>query len=147
MSPFPPGATQPSPLRSGRDSATGGEIMKDRRATGIALAFAVLFIGGLGLSKIGDHRNPLPPANPSDCLELRVLASSEKAGLMKAVAGAFNASGITQDGKCVQAKVISMASGAAEQALARGWDEKLDGPAPHAWSPASSAWVVLLRQR
>src|SRR5205823_9212938 len=85
--------------------------------------------------------------NPSDCLELRVLASSEKAGLMKAVAGAFNASGTKQDGKCVQAKVISMASGAAEQALARGWDEKLDGPAPDVWSPASSAWVVLLRQR
>src|SRR5205814_1195816 len=35
----------------------------------------------------------------------------------------------------------------AEQALARGWDEKVDGPAPDVWSPASSAWVVLLRQR
>ena len=47
----------------------------------------------------------------------------------------------------VQVKVVSMASGAAEQALARGWDEKVDGPAPDVWSPASSAWVGLLRQR
>src|SRR5256885_6533191 len=78
---------------------------------------------------------------------LWVLASSEKASLMTAVASAYSTSGATQDGKCVQAKVISMASGAAEQALARGWDEKLDGPAPDVWSPASSAWVVLLRQR
>ena len=122
--------------------------MKDRRATGIALAFAVLLVGGLGFSKIGGHRGPAPsPDIRSDCLVLRVLASSEKAGLMNAVAAAFNSSGATQDGKCVQARVASMASGAAEQALARGWDEKLDGPAPDVWSPASSAWVVLLRQR
>ncbi len=66
---------------------------------------------------------------------------------MTAVASAYNTSGATQDGKCVQVKVVSMASGAAEQALARGWDEKVDGAAPDVWSPASSAWVVLLRQR
>jgi Ca-activated chloride channel family protein len=121
--------------------------MKDRRATGVALAFAVLLVGGLGLSRIGKGVDPEPQANPKGCLELRVLASSEKAGLMKAVASAYNSSGATQDGKCLQAKVVSMASGAAEQALARGWDEKVDGPAPDVWSPASSAWVVLLRQR
>src|SRR5437868_4997918 len=36
--------------------------MKDRRATGIALMFAVLLVGGLGLSKIVDHRTAQPPA-------------------------------------------------------------------------------------
>jgi Ca-activated chloride channel homolog len=126
--------------------------MKDRRASMIALAFAVLLVGTLALSRVlqspaGKQTSGPPAANPSGCLELRMLASSEKAGLMNAVAAAYNASGATQDGKCVQARVVSMASGAAEQALARGWDEKVDGPAPDVWSPASSAWVVLLRQR
>ena len=126
--------------------------MKDRRATAIALAFAVLLVGTFALSRVlqpptGKRTSGSPPDNPSGCFVLRVLASSEKAGLMNAVAAAYNTSGATQDGKCVQAKVASMASGAAEQALARGWDEKVDGPAPDVWSPASSAWVVLLRQR
>ena len=126
--------------------------MKDRRATAIALAFAVLLVGSLALSRMlqpptGKRTSGSPPDNPAGCLMLRLLASSEKAGLMTAVASAYNTSGATQDGKCVQVKVVSMASGAAEQALARGWDEKVDGPAPDVWSPASSAWVGLLRQR
>lgn len=126
--------------------------MKDRRATAIALAFAVVLVGSLALSRVlqppsGKRTSGSAPDNPSGCAVVRVLASSEKAGLMNGVATAFNASGATQDGKCVQVAVVSMASGAAEQALARGWDEKIDGPAPDVWSPASSAWVVLLRQR
>jgi Ca-activated chloride channel family protein len=32
-------------------------------------------------------------------------------------------------------------------ALARGWDEAVDGPFPDVWTPASSSWTVLLRQR
>src|SRR5204863_7852981 len=126
--------------------------MKDRRATAIALAFAVLLVGSLALSRMlqpptGKRTSGSPPDNPAGCLMLRLLASSEKAGLMTAVASAYNTSGATQDGKCVQVKVVSMASGAAEQALARGWDEKADGPAPDVWAPASAAWVRLVRQR
>src|SRR6202163_65555 len=107
--------------------------MKDRRATAIALASAVLLVGTLALSRVlqpptGKRTSGSLPDNPAGCLVLRVLASSEKTGLMNAVADAYNTSGATQDGKCVQAKVVSMASGAAEQALARGWDEKIDGP-------------------
>lgn len=121
--------------------------MKDRRATAVALGFAVLLLAALGLSRLGKSAGSEPPANPAGCLQLRVLASVEKADLMNAVAAAYNTSGATQDGKCVQVKVISMASGAVADALARGWDEKADGPAPDVWSPASSAWVGLLRHR
>ena len=72
--------------------------MKDRRATGIALAFAVLLVGGLGLSKIGGQRNPgpQPPVNPSSCLEVRVLASSEKAWAHLGV-GSFAGLGISME--------------------------------------------------
>ena len=43
-------------------------------------------------------------------------------------------------------KVQQAASGAAEKALARGWDDKTDGPRPDVWSPAATSWIVLLRQ-
>ena len=42
--------------------------------------------------------------------------------------------------------VSTKASGAAATALARGWDEKVDGPRPDVWSPASSSWAVLVDQ-
>lgn len=122
------------------------------RSLAIALVFAVVLVGGVAFFKdvVGAQRaNPQAgnPSNPSSCLTLRVLASSEKAALLGGVAADFNRSGATLSGQCLQAKVLSKASGAAEQALARGWDEKVDGPAPDVWSPASTAWVVLLRQR
>lgn len=122
------------------------------RSLAIALAFAVVLVGGLVLFK--DARGDLgrgpqagSPPDPSSCLTIRVLASSEKAALLSGVAADFNRSGATLSGQCLQVKVLTRASGAAEQALARGWDEKVDGPSPDVWSPASTAWVVLLRQR
>jgi len=120
------------------------------RSLAIALAFAVVLVGGLVyLKDRGSSASPQAggPPNASSCLTLKVLASSEKAALLSGVAADFNKSGATLNGQCVQVKVLSKASGAAEQALARGWDEKVDGPAPDVWSPASTAWVVLLRQR
>jgi len=121
------------------------------RSLAIALAFAVVLVGGLVYLKDVRESSGSPqaggPVNASSCLTLKVLASSEKAALLSGVAADFNKSGATLSGQCVQVKVLSKASGAAEQALARGWDEKVDGPAPDVWSPASTAWVVLLRQR
>ena len=57
--------------------------MKDRRATAIALAFAVLLVGSLALSRMlqpptSKRTSGSPPDNPAGCLMLRVLASSEK---------------------------------------------------------------------
>jgi Ca-activated chloride channel family protein len=43
--------------------------------------------------------------------------------------------------------VQSKASGAALEALASGWDAKRDGAQPAVWTPASAAWVALLKQR
>ena len=33
------------------------------------------------------------------------------------------------------------------EALARGWNEQVDGPRPDVWTPASRSWSVLLQQR
>jgi len=83
----------------------------------------------------------------SGCLPLRVTASSEKAALLGAIAGDYNRSDRRVDGRCVDVQVTSKASGGAMEALARGWNERVDGPRPDVWSPASSSWSVLLRQR
>jgi Ca-activated chloride channel family protein len=81
------------------------------------------------------------------CTGLIVVASSEKAGLLKQSAEAYNRSGRTYGGACADVTVRSKASGGAMDALARGWDERRDGgPAPQVWSPASSTWLPLLRE-
>jgi Ca-activated chloride channel homolog len=83
----------------------------------------------------------------TDCTSLKVTASSEKAALLTRIAADYNSSGRTVDGTCVDVQVTSKASGGALEALARGWDERVDGPRPDVWTPASRSWSVLLQQR
>src|ERR1700730_14925198 len=88
-------------LRSGRENQTGGNLMKTNgRSLAIALAYAVVSVGGLVLFKdvrSGPGASPQPgsPPNASSCLTLKVLASSEKATLLSGVASDFNKSGAT----------------------------------------------------
>ncbi|MFN8183342.1 MAG: substrate-binding and VWA domain-containing protein [Candidatus Nanopelagicales bacterium] len=87
-----------------------------------------------------------PASDRSDCLPLQVVASSEKAALLGELAQGYNATDPAVDGQCVDVRVVSKASGGAAQALARGWDEQIDGPRPDVWTPASSSWAVLVDQ-
>jgi Ca-activated chloride channel family protein len=80
------------------------------------------------------------------CTVVTLAASSEKAALLKGVAAQYNGERRSVGSGCAQVAVVSKASGGAEQALARGWDEAVDGPRPDVWSPAASSWAVLLRQ-
>ncbi|WP_433252720.1 extracellular solute-binding protein [Streptosporangium sp. CA-135522] len=80
-----------------------------------------------------------------DGITLTVAASSEKAELLRTIAAGYN--GRKVGGRCADVVVETKASGGAMQALARGWDERQDGPRPDVWSPASSGWVALLQQR
>ncbi|GIH26185.1 VWA domain-containing protein [Acrocarpospora phusangensis] len=73
-------------------------------------------------------------------VKLTVAASSEKAELLRQIAAGYR-------GRCAQIEVRAQASGAVMQALARGWDERVDGPRPDVWTPAASGWITLLRQR
>jgi Ca-activated chloride channel family protein len=73
-------------------------------------------------------------------------ASQDKVGLLQKAADEYGRTHQV-DGKCVKVTVDSKNSGTAMQALARGWDESVDGPRPDVWSPASGVWVTLLRQR
>ncbi|MGW2195504.1 substrate-binding domain-containing protein, partial [Streptosporangium sp. NPDC001682] len=96
--------------------------------------------GGSGASEAGEQ-----PKACDDGVTLTVAASSEKAELLRKIASGY--SGRTVEGRCADVVIETKASGGALQALARGWDERTDGPRPDVWSPASSGWVTLLQQR
>lgn len=81
-----------------------------------------------------------------DCVALTVAASSEKAALLRDLSETYEEGDPEVDGQCVDVEVTSVASGGGEAALARGWDEELDGPRPDVWTPAASTWVALLEQ-
>jgi Ca-activated chloride channel family protein len=102
-------------------------------------------------SQLGGADHPTPkqasPDKRTGCTTLTVAASSEKAALVKTMGADYNAADHTAAGRCVHVDVVSKASGGATEALARGWDTDVDGPRPDVWSPASTSWAVILRQR
>jgi len=99
-------------------------------------------VGGDGEGGAAD-----PAADTGDCVVVQLAASSEKAALLRDLAADYAQDDGDADGRCGRVEVTSKASGGAMEALARGWDEAVDGPRPDVWSPAASSWTVLLRQR
>ncbi|MFF5209458.1 extracellular solute-binding protein [Streptosporangium sp. NPDC000396] len=119
----------------------------------IAIILAGTLIVGLRLF-IGDDGDDQPTGSQGteqvkacggDGITLTVAASSEKAELLRKIAAGYN--GRKVGGRCADVVVETKASGGAMVALARGWDERQDGPRPDVWSPASSGWITLLQQR
>ena len=119
---------------------------------GVALVLVVrLVFGGSGSSsQVADPgtspTSDVPVAIDPSCTQVAIAASSEKAALLKTMAAEYNQAAHVVGGTCAQVSVVSKASGGAATALARGWDEQLDGPRPDVWTPAASSWTVLLRQ-
>jgi Ca-activated chloride channel family protein len=112
---------------------------------GVALIVAVrILLGGGGSDEPQGASGG--GADRTDCLPVRVVASSEKAALLSELAEEYDSTDPTVNGQCVDVTVVSKASGGAAQALARGWDERVDGPRPDVWTPASSSWAVLVDQ-
>jgi Ca-activated chloride channel family protein len=85
------------------------------------------------------------PVDKTGCTTLMVAASSEKAALLQQIADDYAKDDGSAGGKCARVIVNTKASGGATTALARGWDEKIDGPRPDVWTPASTSWASLLR--
>ncbi len=133
-----------------------GQPRRSIRPFLVAVVVAVLLIAGLRLlsqrsgGKATSGSGPAaasgrPCSGPRTAFTL--VASSEKAELVKQLAAAYEAARPKVDGACVDVHVATLASGAAMTALARGWDTAVDGDRPDVWSPASSGWVTLLEQR
>jgi len=113
---------------------------------GIVLIIAVRqwVSGGDGDVATGEGGDGTSATAPEGCITVTVVASSEKAALLGTLADRYNASGPQAEGTCVWMAVATKASGGAATALARGWDEDVDGPRPDVWTPASSSWAVLV---
>jgi Ca-activated chloride channel family protein len=86
-----------------------------------------------------------PPA-PCSTLPLAVTSSEEKSNLLTQLSDDFERGRPMVGNQCVDVTVTRKPSGAAEQALARGWNEATDGPRPDTWLPAAITWVLLLDQ-
>jgi Ca-activated chloride channel homolog len=131
---------------------------RSRRPFLIAIVVAILLIAGTRLlvgggfpGRGGDGGGAQEANSQTSCegerTTISVVASSEKAQLVKQLAAEYHRSSPKVGGRCVQVNVASKASGGAMSALARDWNEQADGPRPDVWTPASSGWVGLLRQR
>ncbi|MDQ2914597.1 MAG: substrate-binding and VWA domain-containing protein [Chloroflexota bacterium] len=113
---------------------------KDRRSLLVAVFLAFGIVGYLALARGSEG------IVRTNCVTLNVVASQEKSALLGELAKTFAGTRAQVAGRCIDVKVAQKASGAAEEALARGWDEKTDGVRPDVWSPAATSWIVLLRQ-
>lgn len=112
-------------------------------ALGLIVALRVTTAGG---DNPGSSAAPRTPST-NNCTNLTIMASSEKADLLSALASEYNKSERSKKVsglECVEVKVVKKASGAALDALSKpSWDDA-DGPRPDVWSPAASSWLRLL---
>ncbi|HEY5153852.1 MAG TPA: extracellular solute-binding protein [Acidimicrobiales bacterium] len=122
-----------------------------RRSRTIVVATVV----GIVLATLGAACSTSPSSSgsaadvgsPGNCLVVNLTMSTEKIDLLTSLAQSFNKSKTQANGRCVFVNPTAKASGGATDALANGWDEGSDGPAPVIWTPASSAWGAVLDQR
>src|SRR6267378_3884076 len=101
---------------------------RGRPSTAITVIAGALLVAGFYLFKEAPS-----VVLPCTSTPLVVMASNEKSGLIGEMAAAFVKTGPNVDGQCVTVKVVKKASGEAEEALARGWNQTTDGPRPDVW--------------
>ena len=128
-------------VRHESGASSAGAIVAAVVAAALVALGLFLFLGRDSATDTDAGPDPRDvPGDRADCTQLVVAASPEKAGILGAAIDDYNAADPQVDGACVYAQVLRKGSGTAAAALARGWDPDVDGPQPHVWSPAASAW-------
>ncbi|WP_432993340.1 extracellular solute-binding protein [Dactylosporangium sp. CA-233914] len=120
--------------------------MRSRAPLAAAVVAGLVAIGGTYLwlrpEKADGNRGR------GECTQIEVSASTEKGDLLAELASRYNNAGRTFDGHCAGVAVHKKTSGAAMESLVAGWDPARDGaPAPQVWTPSSSLWLGLMRER
>ncbi|HET6215320.1 MAG TPA: substrate-binding domain-containing protein, partial [Micromonosporaceae bacterium] len=77
----------------------------------------------------------------SGSVKATVLASPGTASILEGLGREWATSEPAVDGKCASVDVASKDSADVAIALQNAWDPKVNGPAPDAWVPQSTAWV------
>ncbi|MGZ4682007.1 MAG: extracellular solute-binding protein [Acidimicrobiales bacterium] len=116
-------------------------------AVTLVMALAVITAACSSGSSSAGSGNGVDVGDPGNCLVVDLTMSTEKIDLLTSLAQAFNQTKAKVNGKCVFVSPHSLASGAAAQALADGWNTDGNNPAPVIWTPASSAWGAVLDQQ
>ena len=120
---------------------------RQRRWQGVCLA-ALVAVAACGGGGDGGDDDEGGLEDPGDCVAVDLASSPEKIELMEELADDFNGSDAADlgDDGCAFVRVHRKSSGLAENLLATGWDESVEGPQPVIWSPAASTWGALLNQ-
>jgi Ca-activated chloride channel homolog len=121
------------------------------RALSVTAGFAVVLVSLLALTGV-QKREPAPASlvlgQPrAGCTGVVAAVPPDDVSLIATLVAQYDATGPTVDGRCVDVRILPKSAGEAADALARGWDVKLDGQPPQLWLPGASSWVSLVRAR
>jgi len=121
------------------------------RALSVTAGFAVVLVSLLALT--GVQKPEQAPASlilgqpRAGCTGVVAAVPPDDLSLIATLVAKYDATSPTVGGRCVDVRVLPKSAGEAADALARGWDAKLDGQPPQLWLPGASSWVSLVRAR
>jgi Ca-activated chloride channel family protein len=130
------------------DVVSRGAALGVAAAAGVAIIVAARLLTGGDGDTTASPESSAPVTARAGCELLTVAASSEKGPLLTALADQYNGLGRGDDSSCVTVRIQTAASGDMEAALVDGWDDTKVAAGierPDVWTPASSAWLNLLR--
>lgn len=126
--------SRPAAVRSHR---RGGPRRGPRLAPWIVVTVVVLLVaGGLTAGYTWVVRESC-----SGRVSANVVASPEAAPILEGLSRDWAATGPSVNGTCAAVEVTGRDSAEMAIALQNPWDSKVNGPAPDAWVPQSTAWV------
>ena len=126
------------------------------RALAVTTGFAVVLVALLALTGGQKAQRPLSAADAvligngqprAGCTGLVAAVPPDDLPLVAALVAEYDAAGSKVGGQCVDVRILPKSAGDAADALARGWNDKLDGQPPQLWLPGATSWLSLVRAR
>jgi Ca-activated chloride channel homolog len=130
------------------------------RALAVTAGFAILLTGTFGLTSLQSWLRAAGPhlvspgsvvgatgGGQAGCTELLLSMPADDVPVLAPLVAAYDGARHSVSGRCVEVRITPKSAGDAADALARGWNDKVDGPAPDVWLPGASSWLILERAR